>query len=140
MSCNLFSLSLKNKYSKVWLIQKPAVPLRYQNEQTMNTIQNEAATNISVALFEGMISRLETKIQSNSFKHELKYDSKIVNETLSKDFGDIVSVLNSVVDKFYLKNYEIQGFVPFSLNDLDFCISHNLGLINNCKKLLKFMK
>ena len=106
----------------------------------MTTIQNEAATNISVALFEGMISRLETKIQSNSFKHELKYDSKIVNETLSKDFGDIVSVLNSVVDKFYLKNYEIQGFVPFSLDDLDFCISHNLGLINNCKKLLKFMK
>jgi len=96
------------------------------------------ATDISVEIFNRMINSIEMRIQSQSFKTELSYNSVQVNKVLGDSFSEIVNLLQSVVDKFYLGKYEVTGFQQFSLEDFDFCLNHNLSLITNCKKLIKF--
>jgi len=98
----------------------------------------EVETIIAVDLFSKMVERIENRISHKDFKKELKYNLNDINLYLAKDYKQIVSVLQQTVDSFYLSNYEIKGFQNFSLIDFDFCLKHNLGLINNCKKLIKF--
>ena len=99
----------------------------------------EVETIIAVDLFSKMVERIESRISHKDFKKELKYNVNDINLYLAKDYEQIVSVLQQTVDSFYLNNYEIKGFQNFSLIDFDFCLNHNLGLIKNCKKLIKFI-
>ena len=105
----------------------------------MSTLENNVATIISVELFSKSVNDLENRIKSSRFKTELKYDSEKLNNYLFSEFKEITNVLQTVVNEFYVGQYEISGFQFFSLNDFEFCINHNLGLINNCKKLIKFI-
>lgn len=100
----------------------------------------QAQEVISVELFTRMIDNLEARIKSQSFKNEVKYHSEAINKAMFQDFKSIVNVLQAIVNKFYLDKYEISGFQAFSVQDFDFCVSHNLSLINNCKKLIRFAK
>lgn len=107
----------------------------------MTTQQNKVAETISFELFNGMVNSIEQKLLNKAtLKNEIKYHGEQVNKALYNDFKQIVNVLQSVVDEFYLGHYNIEGFVSFSLEDFDFCLDHNMGLIRNCKKLIKFAK
>jgi len=95
---------------------------------------------IALDLFTKMINSIECNISKYSFRDEIKHHGEAVNNALQKDFKDIVELLEGVVNKFYLEHYEIRGFQPFTATDFESCLNHNLGLINNCKKLLKFIE
>ena len=104
----------------------------------MNNQKENVATNIAIELFKQSVARIEDRINSTSFKNEVKYHSKALNAAMANNFNQIVDVLQSVVDSYYINHYEINGFIPFSVADFDICKAHNLGIITNCKKLIAF--
>ncbi len=102
------------------------------------SFNEKISTILSVELFERMVNGLENRINHHNFKNDLKYNLQDINNSMEKDFTDIVNLLQKIVDKFYYSKYDINGFIPFNLSDVDFCIEHNLMLVRNCKKLIKF--
>lgn len=94
---------------------------------------------IAVELFTNMINSLESKLKSDILKHDIKYNSNELNCSLSKDFNQIQEVLQKVVDSFYLDYYQVNGFELLTLENFNFSLKHNLELIGNAKKLIKFI-
>lgn len=94
---------------------------------------------IAVELFSNMVNSLETKLTSNILKDEVKYNQKELNESISKDFNQITEVLQNVVDSFYLQYYQVNGFESFTLKNFNRSLKHNLELIGNAKKLIKYI-
>jgi len=95
---------------------------------------------ISEELFKNMVSSLEAKLSNEStLKNEVKYHCNALNESLTKDFDQIVYVLQSLVDSYYLGYYDVSGFVCFNKCNFKEALSHNLSLIGNAKKLIKFI-
>ena len=99
-----------------------------------------ATTEIAIALFSNRIESLETKLNSRSLKNELKYHASQLNEALAKDFADIASAIQAVVNSRYCEYYEVTGYQYLSLEDYDSCVGHNLRLLSKAKKLLKFIE
>lgn len=101
--------------------------------------KKQASEIVAFGIFSKMVDNIESRILSQSFKRDLKYNNEQVNKSLTGDYASIVEVLQAVVDKFYHLYYEVEGFQPFSPNNFDSTLSHNLTLLRNCKKLLKFV-
>lgn len=101
----------------------------------------KVAEIISEELFRSMVNRLEQRLSYGvSLKLELRYNEKDLNKSLKSDFDAITEVLQSVVDSQYTGYYEVSGFEYLTVDNLDFSIGHNLNLLKNCNKLLKFIK
>ena len=95
---------------------------------------------IAVELFSNMVNSLESKLTSRtSLKHDVKYNLNELNLAFANDFKQIQEVLQSVVDSYYLGYYNVSGFEFFSIENFEYCIKHNLELVNNAKKLIKFI-
>jgi hypothetical protein len=95
---------------------------------------------ISESLFSNMVLKLENKLLSKTtLINEIKYHSSELNNSLKKSFDEIVFVLQSVVDSFYLSYYEVEGFILFCESNINEALKHNLSLLNNAKKLIKFI-
>ena len=95
---------------------------------------------ISKSLFNKMIINIESKLLNHStLKNEIKYYNLELNTSLKKSFDEIVFALQSVVNSFYLGYYEIDGFIEFSEENITQALSHNLSILNNAKKLIKFI-
>lgn len=103
-------------------------------------IEIEIEKTISVCLFEKMIQNTESKFNNKSllFK-DVKYNKDDLNKSLNENFSQIKYVLQSIVDKFYVDSFLVDSFVYFSLEDFDFCLSHNISVLNSCKKLIRFI-
>jgi hypothetical protein len=94
---------------------------------------------ITVELFTNMVNSLENRLDYTKAKNNAKYHNLEFNKSLSNDFKQITEVLQNVVDSFYLDYYEVNTFQQINLDNLDYSIKHNLQLINNTKKLIKFI-
>ncbi|WP_288373986.1 hypothetical protein [uncultured Chryseobacterium sp.] len=100
----------------------------------------EAMELISIDIFKRMVNDLEAVLSNSSkLKNEIKYHEQAVNKALQSDFEDIVNLLQTVVDKFYVDNYDISGFQYLTPADFESSLKHNLSLVQNCQKLLKFI-
>lgn len=95
---------------------------------------------ITESLFENMISNLELKFSNKaSLMNEAKYHAESLNSSLKESFDQILFVLQSTVDSFYLGYYEISGFIYFTENSMDEAIEHNSMLLRNARKLIKYI-
>ena len=101
---------------------------------------NEWVTDLKIDLFTRRIQGLEDAIKAPDFKSQVKYHSESINKAFSVAFEEITTALQNTVDAFYVGYYEVTGFMPFSFDFFDQCLIHNMGLISNCKKLLKFIE
>ena len=99
----------------------------------------EIEKTIAVELFTNMVNSLESKLDYTKAKKNAKYNNTEFNQSLSNDFRQITEVLQKVVDGFYLGYYEVDSFRPIFLNNLSESLNHNLKLVNNAKKLIKFI-
>ena len=99
----------------------------------------EATTTITTEIFNRMVLSIENKLNSSNLHNEVKYNKEALNSSLKYDFDQFTEVLQNVVDSFYFDNYVVDSFIPLFLEDLEYCKSHNLSLLNSMKKLLKFI-
>lgn len=99
----------------------------------------EIEKTIAVELFTNMVNSLEYRLDYTKAKQNAKYQNTEFNLSLSNDFKQVTEVLQNVVDEFYLGYYEVDNFKPIFLNNLSESLNHNLKLVNNAKKLIKFI-
>lgn len=99
----------------------------------------QAIEALTTAIFENMVNSLEAKLTSASLKKELQYNCDALNNSLFNDFLTIKEVLQKVVDKYYFNYYEVEGYQQITLCNMQSSISHNLSLVRNAKKLIKFI-
>lgn len=100
---------------------------------------NQTENIVSVELFSNMVNSLERRLKSEILNHDIKYNPEEANASMLMDFNQIKEVLQKTIDSFYLGYYEVSGFQFITLKNIEDSVSHNLGLVNNAKKLIKFI-
>lgn len=76
----------------------------------------------------------------NNLKNLLKYNEKVINDKLSKEFFEYREILQKTVDSNYLGYYEVNSFEPILMNNFKYSIQRNLETLNAMKKLIKFVE
>lgn len=97
-------------------------------------------TIIATEILNRTVLSIESRLNNHTeLSNSIKYHNLAFNESLKKDFDQIIEVLQAVVDKFYIDNYMVDSYVYFNLCDIEFCKNHNMSILNSMKKLLKFI-
>lgn len=105
----------------------------------MQVSKSEMIDILLLDMFSRRLDSLEELLNHKDFKNDIKYHGDAVNESLEKDFEDIVSLISHIVNKFYPEHYEVTGFQRITLNHFESCLNNNLMLIRNCKNILKLL-
>lgn len=103
----------------------------------MTTQIDTAETIIIEALLIERAKSLTERLNNKQYLiREIKYNQSAFNMSLKEDIDWMRSILQSVVDKFYFNYYEVPGFACLSIDNLDYSIAHNMGVINSFNKLM----
>ncbi len=94
---------------------------------------------IATELLNRKVELLESKLNNTSLENEVKYNNKVLNQSLKSDFDQLSDILQRIVDSFYFDRYVVDRFMSFPVGDLKVARNHNLSLLNSMKKLLKFI-
>lgn len=95
---------------------------------------------IAVELLSNTINNLEEKLNDKvSLKRNLKYNEEVCNNSMEKDFSWITDVLQNLVDEYYRSYYSVDTFIRISLSNVEIAVNHNLDILKNAKKLLRYV-
>lgn len=103
-------------------------------------MNNQDTNNIiAVELLSNTIDNLENKLTDKStLTKNLKYNEEACNDSMEKDFSWITDVLQNVVDEYYRSYYSVDTFFKINLSNIETAVIHNLDILKNAKKLLKY--
>lgn len=98
-------------------------------------------TTIAVEILNRTAKSLEIIFSDLSkLKNSVKYNKTELNTSLEKDFSCMIEILQTVVDKYYQNYYEVNKFVPFSLDNFNYALEVNSSTLKSFNKLLNFVK
>lgn len=96
---------------------------------------------LAVELFKTELRSAENILNKDLgyLKNKLKYHGEALNRALESSINYVSSYLQEVVDQFYHSYYRVNKFEKMTLENLTFAKDHNLEIIRNAQKLIKFI-
>ncbi len=95
---------------------------------------------ISLEIMKNTVKRLQNKIANGAvLRNEVKYHGEALNASFEGEFNAMISVLQSVVDKFYHSHYEVLPYCHFSEKNFSYALERNNSTLKSMEKLLKFV-